>query len=235
MTRPSFVLGIAAVVLSLFTAQLPLASAQNAFSFSPGVAGKGKKCYFGECSDERGDNRGETLPSTQRTAPLPQAPTASPGGVGYGEELTDFGVQAQSFLQTQVGSPTPLTIPGARLVTTEQLRTAIQSGRREFLLVDALDAAGHQTIPGAYSIPLAGTAGNFNDFAQQQVFQKLLSLTSARVGYPIVFFCQGARCWESYNAALRAMRMGFSNVYWYRGGLSAWQQAGLPMCDCLNP
>ena len=27
---------------------------------------------------------------------------------------------------------------------------------------------------------------------------------------------------ESYNAALRAMQLGYRNVLWYRGGLSAW-------------
>jgi rhodanese-related sulfurtransferase len=46
---------------------------------------------------------------------------------------------------------------------------------------------------------------------------------------PIVFFCEGVGCWESYNAALRAEKMGFTRVYWYRGGLDAWKEAGLPM------
>ena len=27
---------------------------------------------------------------------------------------------------------------------------------------------------------------------------------------------------ESYNAALRAMQLGYRNVLWYRGGLSSW-------------
>ena len=46
---------------------------------------------------------------------------------------------------------------------------------------------------------------------------------------PMVFFCQGAHCWESYNASLRAIDLGYTNVYWYRGGLSSWQEAGLPV------
>lgn len=29
----------------------------------------------------------------------------------------------------------------------------------------------------------------------------------------------------SYNAALRAINMGFTQVYWYRGGVEAWRQA----------
>jgi hypothetical protein len=25
--------------------------------------------------------------------------------------------------------------------------------------------------------------------------------------------------------------MGYTNVHWYRGGIEAWQQAGLPLLD----
>jgi len=39
----------------------------------------------------------------------------------------------------------------------------------------------------------------------------------------------GAECWESYNAALRALRLGYREVYWYRGGVASWQAAGLPL------
>jgi hypothetical protein len=34
---------------------------------------------------------------------------------------------------------------------------------------------------------------------------------------PLVFFCACVECWESYNAALRALRLGYREVYWYRG------------------
>ena len=32
----------------------------------------------------------------------------------------------------------------------------------------------------------------------------------------------------SYNAALRAINAGYTNVKWYRGGIEAWKAAGLP-------
>lgn len=37
----------------------------------------------------------------------------------------------------------------------------------------------------------------------------------------LVFFCAGPSCWLSYNAALRAARLGYSGVRWYRGGIEA--------------
>jgi rhodanese-related sulfurtransferase len=42
----------------------------------------------------------------------------------------------------------------------------------------------------------------------------------------MVFFCANARCWLSYNAALRAVRLGYSGVRWYRGGIDAWGRSG---------
>jgi rhodanese-related sulfurtransferase len=33
----------------------------------------------------------------------------------------------------------------------------------------------------------------------------------------------------SYNATLTAHDLGFKNLYWYRGGISAWNQARLPV------
>ena len=44
----------------------------------------------------------------------------------------------------------------------------------------------------------------------------------------VVFFCQGFECWYSYNAALRAIKLDFKNVMWYRGGVQAWRAAALP-------
>ena len=43
---------------------------------------------------------------------------------------------------------------------------------------------------------------------------------------PIIYFRQGASCGESYNAALRANAAGQTGIYWYRGGLAAWLEAG---------
>jgi PQQ-dependent catabolism-associated CXXCW motif protein len=125
-------------------------------------------------------------------------------------------------------------VPGARVVTTPELFKAIQSGGN-FLLVDAWDDTQHETIPGAVRIPYAGRSGTFNDDTQRRLFQELSARTNANPGYPIVFFCAGARCWESYNATLRAQHMGFSNVFWYRGGMAAWRAARRAQSGSTQP
>jgi rhodanese-related sulfurtransferase len=48
-----------------------------------------------------------------------------------------------------------------------------------------------------------------------------------------VLFCGSPRCWSGYNAALRAISFGYLNVYWYRGGVAAWDAAGLPIVHAV--
>jgi len=146
----------------------------------------------------------------------------------YAEELTDFGVPPQGELKVNVGSPTPLTIPGGRRVTTSEVFRLLDT---EAILIDVLrdNSGGHLTLPGAIYMPGAGDAGNFRDHIQRRLASVLSQLTFKNANRPLVFYCEGARCWESYNAALRTMQLGYRNVMWYRGGLRSWKEANLKM------
>lgn len=45
---------------------------------------------------------------------------------------------------------------------------------------------------------------------------------------PMVFYCYGETCANSYEAALAVREYGYKNVYWYSPGYSAWKEAGYP-------
>ena len=47
---------------------------------------------------------------------------------------------------------------------------------------------------------------------------------------PLVFYCL-AHCWMSWNAAKRALSLGYSNVLWYPEGTDGWEAAGFPVED----
>jgi PQQ-dependent catabolism-associated CXXCW motif protein len=158
-------------------------------------------------------------------APTPVPPPAQQRG--YADELTDFGVAPKAELETNVGSPTPLAIPVGVRVTTQDVQRLMADNRT--VLVDVLVTPHGVTLPAAWYMPAGGTAGSFGDDYQTQFAQQLSQATGGDTSRPLVFFCQGANCWESYNAALRANAAGYSQIYWYRGGLAAWQQAGLQM------
>ncbi|HEX2885545.1 rhodanese-like domain-containing protein [Vineibacter terrae] len=172
--------------------------------------------------------REPTTPPSGPTTTTPQQPPSSPPSGSYAEESVDFGVAPQRTLQSNIGSPTPTSMPPGigRILSTQALENEIRKGT-DFLLVDVLENPHPRTLVKARYIPYGGRGGSFTDLAQQQLASELASLTNNRTNYPIVFFCAGVRCWESYNAVLRAYEAGYRNLYWYRGGIAAWTAAGL--------
>jgi PQQ-dependent catabolism-associated CXXCW motif protein len=146
---------------------------------------------------------------------------------GYANELMDFNVPPQATLRSPVGGATPLAIEGGRRITTSDL-TQLLARDPDTELIDVLGDVHVQTIANAHYLPTAGQPGTFQDQAQESLRQALERLTDGDMARAVVFFCLGANCWESYNAVLRARALGYTNLYWYRGGLQAWQQAGLP-------
>lgn len=143
-------------------------------------------------------------------------------------ERQDFGVPASNQLHTgAMHGPTPASIPGGQLITTRGVQQLLAGGQTPVLLLDIL--GGTQIIPGARHAVPAAQPGSFNDPTQQQFGQFLSQATGGNKEVPLVLYCQSRECWMSYNAALRAIQLGYRNVLWYRGGIEAWQAAGLPL------
>jgi rhodanese-related sulfurtransferase len=140
-------------------------------------------------------------------------------------ERAEMGVRPKSQLHTgPMHGPTPTSIPGGQVITTKGLVTFVQ--QRMGPVFDVL--GGPQMLPGALAVVPAAQPGSFQDENQQRFGAYLRQLTRGRTDVPLVFYCQGPQCWMSYNAALRAINLGYQNVLWYRGGIEAWQRAGQP-------
>ncbi len=161
------------------------------------------------------------------------AQIANPGGAGYADESRDFGILPQTVLHTgSPHAPTPLTLPGARTITTVQLYGML-SARQPLLLLDVNHPSG-AAIQGAHWLDGAGVGTSFNDHIQLGLRRKVDELVNGNKDAAIVVFCESSHCWLSYDVGLRLTRMGYRNVYWYRGGRQAWQAAGLPLVS-LTP
>ncbi len=149
-------------------------------------------------------------------------------------ERQDFGVQATSQLHNgQMHGPTPASIPGGQLVTTKGLAALVQGNQAPYFLFDVL--GGPETLPNAMAAAWVAQPGSFNDQTQQQFSQMLQQGTQGRKDVALVFYCLSTQCWMSYNAALRAINAGYTNVLWYRGGIEAWKSAGLPTQAAQQP
>lgn len=184
-------------------------------------------------SDKTGEGPPQPPPVTPHRRTADQTGQAAPAQ-GYAGELADHGVPAKAELEANVGSPTPLTIPGAERITTAELRQLIER-ESSLVLVDVLANYHPVTLHNAVYAPEGGMPGTFEDRFQSAFARTLRTLTGDRRDVPLVFFCAGWACWESYNAALRARAANHRRIYWYRGGLASWSQAGLPMGPLPQP
>lgn len=195
---------------------------------------------FGEASRTGPPQNQTPGPAPEGGAPLP-ASGGGPSGFGAPQaaggsepdqlgllERQDYGVAPSEQLHTgEMHGPTPASIPGGQIVTTKGLVDLVRGGQAPFLLLDVL--GGPEIIQGAqYAVP-AAQPGSFSDQTQQQFGQFLAQATGGSKQYPLMLYCLSTQCWMSYNAALRAINLGYTNVLWYRGGIEAWKQAGLPV------
>ena len=143
-------------------------------------------------------------------------------------ERQDMGVPASRQLHDGAPhGPTPNQIPGGQVITTKGLLPLLQQQGVPVHVFDVL--GGPEALPNAIPAAWASAPGSFDDSTQQRLTQMLRQVTRGKIDAPLVFYCQSPECWMSYNAALRAIRLGYRNVLWYRGGIEAWKNAGLPL------
>lgn len=150
-------------------------------------------------------------------------------------ELQDHGVPPQRELQRNLHGPTPTSIPGGQLITTDRVIALLQGGAQSATRPLVFHVLGQgDRLPGAENAAPASQAGTFDDRTQQEFGQYLQQVTQGDKNRPMLFYCLNTQCWMSYNAALRAINMGYANVLWYRGGIEAWQQAQ-QMATAMRP
>ena len=139
-------------------------------------------------------------------------------------------------------APTPTTLRGARVIGTDEAEQIWRSHSASF--VDVMPRpprprglpAGtiwhdkpRANIPGSIWLPDTGygelapaMAGYFSNG-----LEKATHGDRARM---LVVYCL-ANCWMSWNAAKRALVLGYSNVAWYPEGTDGWFAALLPLQD----
>jgi PQQ-dependent catabolism-associated CXXCW motif protein len=82
-------------------------------------------------------------------------------------------------------------------------------------------------IPGSVWLPDTGY-GALSDATQRYFEKGLEKATGADKTKPLVFYCL-ANCWMSWNAAKRAMALGYPNVSWYPEGTDGWAAGKHPL------
>jgi adenylate cyclase len=142
------------------------------------------------------------------------------------DEDVDFGVPADGVLHSEVAGRTPKEATGVRTIRTTDLVPFLATTRP--LVVDTGLYSWNRSIPGAVGLQFAGLGDSFTDEAQDRLRSKMQKLTGGDLRRPIVTIGWNAEHFDGRNLALRLSSLGYTDVYWYRGGREAWEVSGLP-------
>jgi adenylate cyclase len=144
----------------------------------------------------------------------------------HADEDADFGAPANGELETKVGGLTPTGTPGAKTIRTLELVPVLAETHP--VVIDTVSNSWGRSIPGAIGLRFAGLGGSLTDTAQEILRRKMHGLTAGDLNRPVVTVGWNSERFDGRNLALRLVALGYTNVYWYRGGREAWEVAGLP-------
>ncbi len=152
--------------------------------------------------------------------------------------------EPEGYRNSDYRSPVPATLKGAKVVATEEAKVLKDA---QALFIDVYPRppkppnlpAGtvwrdpaHESIEGAHWLPNVGY-GVLSPAAADYFKSHLETLTASDKARPVVFFCL-KDCWMSWNAAKRALDLGYTSVAWFPDGTDGWRDLGLPVAS-LQP
>ncbi|KGJ10882.1 PQQ-dependent catabolism-associated CXXCW motif protein [Paracoccus versutus] len=144
--------------------------------------------------------------------------------------------EPQGFHGEPYRSETPATLAGARVIGAAE---AMELHARGLPFIDVLprtarpeglpegtlwNAPPHLSIPGATWLHGTGYE-RLSPVEQARLAEGLARLSGGDKAAPLVIFCK-RDCWMSWNAARRAVALGYRGVIWFPDGIEGWQEQG---------
>ena len=122
---------------------------------------------------------------------------------------------------------TPTVLPGAKIIHAAEAKELIAKG------VPVYDVRADEdyylgAIPGAIHVPYKEASAKEADFDPGDDQFDLGKLPRDK-NAPLIMYCDGTVCWKSYKATTVAVKAGWKNIHWFRGGFPEWKDAGYPV------
>ncbi|MBV9753363.1 MAG: PQQ-dependent catabolism-associated CXXCW motif protein [Hyphomicrobiales bacterium] len=149
-------------------------------------------------------------------------------------------IEPEGYRLSDYRSPVPATLKGARVLTTPQVFALWTKSAAIF--IDVLPQAPRprglpaqviwrdklrEDIPGSVWLPDTGY-GELHPSMQAYFADGLRRASNGDTSTALVFYCL-ADCWQSWNAAKRALSLGYTSVIWYPDGTTGWEAEGHPL------
>jgi PQQ-dependent catabolism-associated CXXCW motif protein len=148
--------------------------------------------------------------------------------------------EPENYRMEEYRAPVPASLRGARVIGVDEAKRLWIDKRAVFLDVmpqlpkpDNLPAGTiwrdkeRRNIPGSFWLANTGY-GVLTPEMERYFHDSLTALTSGDRSREIIVYCM-TNCWMSWNAAKRAIALGYRSVTWFPEGADGWEAANLPL------
>lgn len=118
---------------------------------------------------------------------------------------------------------TPTSLAGVTVVSADEAK---QWQDRGAPMIDTREYAP-KTVLGAITVPYKEKSGREEGFDPSHDEFDMTRLPADK-NAALVFFCNAGECWKSYKASMAALKAGYTQIKWMRGGFPEWLARGLP-------
>jgi PQQ-dependent catabolism-associated CXXCW motif protein len=145
--------------------------------------------------------------------------------------------EPEGFRGAPYAAPVPEGLTGATTVHLEEAHRLWDAGETAFIDVLPREPKPpdlpegtiwrerpHDSIPRAIWLPNTGYEALSPEEAAY-LEDGLRTATEGDPSRPVLFFCK-TECWMSWNAAKRALALGYTEVIWFPEGADGWAGAG---------
>ena len=135
---------------------------------------------------------------------------------------------AALFAGAAQAQETPTSIQGAKVITSAEAKTLLDGKAATFVDTRAVVNFGKGHVPGAIAASYkekSEKVANFDPSGDSLDMSKLPADKSKAV----VFYSDGPSGWKSYKATVLAVKSGYTNAHYFRGGMTEWEAKGLPV------
>ena len=125
-----------------------------------------------------------------------------------------------------LGYFTPRVLEGVKIVNADEVAEMMRKG---VTIYDTRIEEEHREnhIKGARWLPYAEKSAKTVGFDSSKDSFDLSRIADKNA--PVIFACNGPECWKSYKSCVSAVKAGFTQIYWFRGGYPEWVAKGYPI------
>jgi len=122
---------------------------------------------------------------------------------------------------------TPTTLKGGKVISVDEAASISKAKSAVFVDTRSPLNFGKGHIPGAVSAAYKEKSDKVENFKASDDSFDFAKIPADKAA-AVVFYSDGPTGWKSYKAAVLAIKEGYKNVSYFRGGYSDWSGKNLP-------